>query len=171
MKFPPTDSRNCQTSTASRQSREIGVENGSRRPLPPNRACGSPAHGSPVSGFNIVIGSLTKYAYYGEASQSGDEDMRPATTDSFVSFDTVTQCRQHAFRPDGAIRPAPLDWSGSAGDSPCGHCRRLVHAARSSCLSRIHFPASLPCARLLLFPALPWRPARNSIGSRPLAVL
>ena len=31
---------------------------GHRPPLPPNRACGSPAHGSPVSGFLIGIGSL-----------------------------------------------------------------------------------------------------------------
>jgi hypothetical protein len=29
----------------------IGVGNGFRRPRPPNRACGSPAHGSPVGGF------------------------------------------------------------------------------------------------------------------------
>jgi aconitate hydratase 2/2-methylisocitrate dehydratase len=36
----------------------IGVEKDSRPPLPPNRACGSPAHGSPVSGFLIGIGSL-----------------------------------------------------------------------------------------------------------------
>src|SRR5215470_4417747 len=36
----------------------IGVGNGFRRPRPPNRACGSPAHGSPVSGFLIGIGSL-----------------------------------------------------------------------------------------------------------------
>ena len=36
----------------------IGVGNSFRRPRPPNRACGSPAHGSPVSGFLIGIGSL-----------------------------------------------------------------------------------------------------------------
>jgi hypothetical protein len=35
----------------------IGVGNGFRRPRPPNRACGSPAHGSPVGGFLIGIGS------------------------------------------------------------------------------------------------------------------
>jgi hypothetical protein len=37
----------------------IGVEKGSRPPLPPNRACGFPAHGSPVGGFLIGIGSPT----------------------------------------------------------------------------------------------------------------
>ena len=37
----------------------IGVGNGFRRPRPPNRACGSPAHGSPVGSFLIGIGSLT----------------------------------------------------------------------------------------------------------------
>jgi hypothetical protein len=37
----------------------IGVGNGFRRPRPPNRACGSPAHGSPVGGFLIEIGTLT----------------------------------------------------------------------------------------------------------------
>jgi len=29
-------------------------------PLPPNRACGSPAHGSPVDSFLIGIGSLPR---------------------------------------------------------------------------------------------------------------
>ena len=38
---------------------DIGVEKDSRPPRPPNRACGSPAHGSPVSGFLIGIGSLS----------------------------------------------------------------------------------------------------------------
>jgi hypothetical protein len=41
------------------ECRRIGVGNGFRRPRPPNRACGSPAHGSPVGGFLIGIGSLT----------------------------------------------------------------------------------------------------------------
>ena len=40
-------------------NRPIGVGNGFRHPRPPNRACGSPAHGSPVGGFLIGIGSLT----------------------------------------------------------------------------------------------------------------
>jgi hypothetical protein len=35
----------------------IGVGKGSRPPRPPNRACGSPAHGSPVDGFLIGIDS------------------------------------------------------------------------------------------------------------------
>jgi hypothetical protein len=33
----------------------IGVGKGFRPPRPPNRACGSPAHGSPVDGFLIGI--------------------------------------------------------------------------------------------------------------------
>ena len=37
----------------------IGVGNGFRRPRPPNRACSSPAHGSPVGGFLIGIGTPT----------------------------------------------------------------------------------------------------------------
>jgi hypothetical protein len=37
--------------------RDRGRE-GHRPPLPPNRACGFPAHGSPVSGFLIGIDSL-----------------------------------------------------------------------------------------------------------------
>ena len=36
----------------------IGVEKGSRPPLPPNRTCGSLAFGSPDCGFLIGIGSL-----------------------------------------------------------------------------------------------------------------
>jgi hypothetical protein len=39
--------------------RMIGVGGGLRRPRPPNRACGFPAHGSPVGSFLIGIGSLT----------------------------------------------------------------------------------------------------------------
>ena len=35
----------------------IGVGKAIKPSLPPNRACGFPAHGSPVGGFNIVIGS------------------------------------------------------------------------------------------------------------------
>src|SRR5262245_60734928 len=36
----------------------IGVGKGSRPPRPPNRAGGSPAHGSPVGSFLIGIGVL-----------------------------------------------------------------------------------------------------------------
>src|SRR4029450_13044807 len=50
-------------STGSRLLFPIGVGNGSRRPRPPNRACGSPAHGSPVGGFLIGIGSLASRLY------------------------------------------------------------------------------------------------------------
>jgi hypothetical protein len=35
----------------------IGVGKGLDPPRPPNRACGSPAHGSPVGGFLIGIGA------------------------------------------------------------------------------------------------------------------
>jgi hypothetical protein len=35
----------------------IGVGKGKAPPRPPNRACGSPAHGSPVGGFLIGIGT------------------------------------------------------------------------------------------------------------------
>ena len=38
----------------------IGVGKDSRPPLPPNRACGSPAHGSPVGCFHIGTGSPTQ---------------------------------------------------------------------------------------------------------------
>src|SRR5450830_1863185 len=54
--------RHCERSAAIHVpacSTMIGVEKDFRPPLPPNRACGSPAHGSPVSGFLIGIGSLT----------------------------------------------------------------------------------------------------------------
>ena len=40
--------------------RLIGVEKDACPPLPPNRTCGFPAYGSPVSGSSIVIGSLHK---------------------------------------------------------------------------------------------------------------
>ena len=38
----------------------IGVGKGKAPPRPPNRACGSPAHGSPVGGFLIGIGALER---------------------------------------------------------------------------------------------------------------
>ena len=41
----------------------IGVENGSRRPRPPNRTCGSPAYGSPVGSYLIGIVSLQASPY------------------------------------------------------------------------------------------------------------
>jgi hypothetical protein len=54
----PTENENgvC-PSTPNSPTSPIGVGNGFRRPRPPNRACGSPAHGSPVGGFLIGIGS------------------------------------------------------------------------------------------------------------------
>ena len=56
--------------------RLIGVGNGSRRPRPPNRACGSPAHGSPVGGFHIGIGLLThRGRNYGEQPLCCKEDI------------------------------------------------------------------------------------------------
>jgi hypothetical protein len=45
------------SATTSRAGGMIGVGKSFRSPRPPNRACGSPAHGSPVGGFNIVIGT------------------------------------------------------------------------------------------------------------------
>jgi hypothetical protein len=40
---------------------EIGVGKGTRPPLPPNRASGSPAHGSPVESSHIGIDRATQY--------------------------------------------------------------------------------------------------------------
>ena len=40
------------------QGFSIGVGKSLRPPLPPNRASGFPAHGSPVDGFLIGIGTL-----------------------------------------------------------------------------------------------------------------
>ena len=53
----------------------IGVGNGFRRPRPPNRACGSPAHGSPVGGFLIGIGSLTQDRNNGEQPLCREKDI------------------------------------------------------------------------------------------------
>ena len=46
-----------------------------RPPLPPNRACGSPAHGSPVESFRIV----TEYPFHAPNSEStlNSGDLRP----------------------------------------------------------------------------------------------
>jgi hypothetical protein len=59
-----------------------GVGNGSRRPRPPNRACGFPAHGSPVGSFRIGIGLLHTSRNYGEqllCRQEGISYLPPMT--------------------------------------------------------------------------------------------
>lgn len=69
-------------------------------------------------------------------------------TEPFVSFDAVAQRRQHAFRPDGAIYPVPLGWGRFGLYSPLRALPPFRSCSRASCLSRFHFPASLPSARL-----------------------
>ena len=53
----------------------IGVGNGFRRPRPPNRACGFPAHGSPVGGFLIGIGTLHMNCDDGEQPLCREQDI------------------------------------------------------------------------------------------------
>ncbi len=59
----------CMTIKGNLFQNSIGVEKGSRPPLPPNRACGSPAHGSPVSGSHIGVGSPVVGVCFSEKPQ------------------------------------------------------------------------------------------------------
>src|SRR5487761_2371434 len=49
-------------------------------------------------------------------------------TEPFCTFDTVTQCRQHTFRPDVTIYPFPFGWGRFSLFSPFRHFRFLAHA-------------------------------------------
>jgi len=50
-------------------------------------------------------------------------------TEPFVSFDAVSQRRQHAFRPNGAVDPVPVSRLDRRSlCSLCRHCRSFIHA-------------------------------------------
>lgn len=57
----------------------IGVGKDSRPPRPPNRACGSPAHGSPVGGFSSRLARLSSGFDHGEKPSRSEECIWPAT--------------------------------------------------------------------------------------------
>ena len=92
----------------------------SRSPLPPNRACGSPAHGSPVGGSpprgltGPRIGGLQ-----GKQPMRDEEGL-------LASFHADRQRRQHAIRPDRRLGPGPPAPHLSGWRSPLGHSRRGV---------------------------------------------
>ena len=100
----------------------IGVGSGSRRPRPPNRACGSPAHGSPVGGFLIGIGSpVLRIAIMVNNPSTAKKTL--------VSLDAVTQRRQHALHSLRGFNSLPVrPVSLCVLSSPCGHYRRLLLA-------------------------------------------
>ena len=83
--------------------RLIGVGNGLRRPRPPNRACGSPAHGSPVGGFHIEIGSLT----HGLQNRVNTPCAAKKAL-AIASSDVVTLRRQHALTPHRSFHARPI---------------------------------------------------------------
>ena len=70
-----SDHRECRASGALL----IGVGKGCRPPLPPNRACGSPAHGSPVGGFSSRLARLSSGFDHGEKPFRSEECIWPAT--------------------------------------------------------------------------------------------
>ena len=59
--------------------RLIGAGKGARLPLPPNRACASPAHGSPVSGFSSRLARQPSGFDQGEKPFGSEECIGPAT--------------------------------------------------------------------------------------------
>src|SRR5687768_8972806 len=126
----------------------IGVGNGLRRPRPPNRACGSPAHGSPVGGFHIEIGSLT----HGLQNRVNTPCAAKKAL-AIASSDVVTLRRQHALTPHRSFHARPISAACLfASRSPFGHWRRLL----SLCLS-VEFtypPSCLPSLGAVLLSAL-----------------
>ena len=59
--------------------RLIGAGKGARLPLPPNRACASPAHGSPVSGFSSRLARQPSGFDQGEKPFGSEKCIGPAT--------------------------------------------------------------------------------------------
>jgi hypothetical protein len=119
----------------------IGVGNSFRRPRPPNRACGSPAHGSPVGGFLIGIGSLTHRCKQGEQSNG------PRKSISYLPLKRRFRRRQHALVPQRSFHSRPISAASlCALSNPYGHSR--CYTLLSLWFSRTHLPASLPSARL-----------------------
>src|SRR5215510_13993221 len=65
----------------------IGVGKGSRPPRPPNRAGGSPAHGSPVGSFLIGIG-VPAHKLQGECKAPGQQRTHAASADDPSGYDS-----------------------------------------------------------------------------------
>ena len=128
-------------------SGSIGVGNGFRRPRPPNRACGFPAHGSPVGGFLIGIGTLHMNCDDGEQPLCREQDisyLSHVTPLSGASNMRSLHSEASAHDRLGPFASAPcLTLTGTAGARPCS--RRGSHA--------IHLPISLPSERFC-FPLL-----------------
>ena len=131
-----------------------------RAPLPPNRACRSPAHGSPVDG-------LPQRGLSG-CSWAGTRLRSPCSTKNVES-------RQHAVGPDGRFNPRP--WGSGLCDllssqvEPAEHCRRLVFRSfvHSSSISLEPFaPPELPG---FVAPMVPLTPAGRLSGARQVSSL
>jgi len=124
----------------------IGVGNGFRRPRPPNRACGFLAHGSPVGGFLIGIGTLHMNCDAGEQPLCREQDisyLSPVTPLSGASNMRSLHSEASAHDRLGPFASAPcLTLTGTAGAGPCS--RRGSHA--------IHLPISLPSERFCFPP-------------------
>jgi len=133
----------------------------SSRPLPPpNRACGSPAHGSLVGGS--PLGGLTGQRI---GCREGEQPV-------------LGKGRQHALRPYRRLGPCPTGTNLPGGISLCRHWRRLLlprHglAHPPSCAPWLHahygrFPATMgaltPVRHSLLRTGLP---ASRTWPSRP----
>src|ERR1700712_1913709 len=83
----------------------IGVENGARRPRPPNRTCGPPAYGSPVGSYPNGIASLPA----SPCARRTDKLVRgrhPA--EPFASLDAVTSADNSQFVQQSASTQAQL---------------------------------------------------------------
>jgi hypothetical protein len=105
-------------------------------PLPPNRAGGSPAHGSPVGGLT---------------SKRIDRPVRrlfsSCTTHALQrisSFDPLFEGCQHPHCPNRRFDPAPTEQDLSGTFSPSGHCLRLFFHRFGHCVSTFLHPLARP---------------------------
>jgi hypothetical protein len=146
----------------------IGVGKGLGPPRPPNRACGSPAHGSPVVGF--LIGSASRRAdlYNGRSGRPGAKE--PSAQRSWPSERLP-------------LAPLPPAATGGIGTMKALTPADLTRIGRSLRLRRLAVPAfrpqprELPAGRFLsrlsaggCFQASPWM-SRLATASRRIRFL
>ena len=127
----------------------IGVGNGFRRPRPPNRACGSPAHGSPVGGFLIGIGSLTQ----GLAIMVNNPCARKSISYLPLMTPLTSAANMRSLHFEASTHDPSRAARLCALRSPFRHWQRFAFALPLGGISR-YPPSCLPSLGAVLLPAL-----------------
>ena len=107
-----------------------------RPPLPPNRACGFPAHGSPVESFRIV----TEYPFHAPNSEStlNSGDLRPRFRYQNHQQE-VPSISSQWYGSEARFSPSSETCLARSG-TPFLSVRRSLESSVSSSLFRTHFP-------------------------------